>query len=142
MVKKKSWKKEAEFLVRKNQELEDKIKEMNSNVSNNKQEQVKKPDVAVETSKPAPVILKKKEPDTPINQQEQKSETSAKVTSEPAPVDDKPSEEKENVLEIKEESEKEADDYKYACVCGAYFDDLDNGCCPRCKAELNIIEAE
>ena len=121
----KSYKKEAEYLQRKVNELKQEIIELKSNtkpakpVINSSEGKINTPLV--------PKILTEKtekvEPQAPIEQ---------KNTLEIEEAD-----EEEPAKEIKPAVENKEEEFDYECPsCNHQFNELNNGCCPSCDAEL------
>lgn len=138
MVKKKSWKTEAKYLERRLAEKDAEINELKGSSKNNDKltQEGKEEDPALKKQHgyvSTPKTLEKKD----TIQGEQTSCTSSKVEN------SVPSDNPDNKdLDIKQEPEaKTEEDFKFQCPdCDALFNELEEGSCPRCKAELNSPE--
>ena len=123
---KKAWK--TEYLI-----LERRTEDYKKEISDLKQQLEQGRDKFYNTDGKKPEVLKKVDDKPPIEQ---------KTTPEP----EKKQEEKKNILKIEkpeeepepEQKQKPAEtEKKYQCPeCNSQFDELNNGCCPNCEAEL------
>jgi len=120
----KAYKHEAEYLQRRVNELEDKIKLLN---------QVSFPSIPVKSKVNIVPKVTAKKTSGPISQENNNPKNLKKVltieepTHNPEPI----------ISEKIEQPKPTTDEEKYICPsCGIYFNELNEGCCPVCGAEL------
>jgi len=143
----KSWKADALYWKRRYEEL----------LSSNKSHSTPSEDTEIKTAKPktltastskeianikgahTPLIEKK-----PLLEQGQREDLGASQPHLSVPVNSPKEtkggeimEKEEKDLEVAQENQNSADDYKYQCPdCSALFNDLNDGKCPKCGVEL------
>ena len=133
----KSYKKDADFYKRRCEELEEKIKQLQSpkspSVENNKSElenaNISKGNNGVANSEKSP-----------------SSEKEGQIVPNIQKVPLQAPQEQKNILQIEEPEPAETpeptiaigkEDYSFECPeCSKQFNELNNGCCPFCEAEL------
>ena len=136
----KSYKKDADFYKRRCEELEEKIKQLQSpkspSVENNKSELEN-----ANISKGNAGVVK--------SEKSASSEPKGQIVPNTQKVQPQAPQKQKNILQIEEPEEPEPaeipkptiaigkEDYSFECPeCSKQFNELNNGCCPYCDAEL------